>query len=360
MFSKRNQRVGFMRRKTNPTEIKPSFHFGRGGFSFLSSVEVCYRIGVSFIRTFFYLLGLHLWVGLSLLAAESYELLDGNVITGPPVSFTKDGVAFREPSGDQGPRLGFTNFTQQALQELSKNPKGKRHVEPFLEAPIDASSVKGRPAYELKSYPKLKRPDPQGGLGKLMASGLGVVMVLFLVIANLYSAYEIGIFRNYSPFMVLGISVILPVITQIVFLCLPTHVPKASEHVVDATGAHVPGFSAPGSNQAANQAAAAAASAAGGHGPAEAAALPRYKRGEFTFNKRFFETKMSGFFGVRPSDVEKGLVFSVKTNKAQLPCNRVVRVTPAEVCLQVLRTNTIEELNVPFADIVEIEIKHRA
>jgi hypothetical protein len=290
-------------------------------------------------------------------AADSYELLDGQVITAPPVSFTKDGVAFREASGDQGPRLGFTNFTQQALQELSKNPKGKRHVEPFLEAPIDSSSVKGRPPYELQEYVKLSRPDPQGGLSKLAGSGLGLVMLLFLIAANLYSAFEIGIFRNYSPFMVLGISLVLPVITQIVFLCLPTHVPKSREEVVDATGAHVPGFAAPGSNQAANQA---AASAAGGHGPAEAPTLPKYKRGEFTFNKRFFETKMSGFFGVRPSDVEKGLVFSVKTNKALLPCNRVIRVTPAEVCLQVLRTNTIEELNVAFADIVEIEIKNRS
>jgi len=286
-------------------------------------------------------------------AADSYELLDGQVINGPPASFTKDGVAFREASGDQGPRIGYTNLTQAALQELAKNPKGKRHVEPFLEEPLVASAMKGRPAYELKPHEKIDRPDPKGGLSSMAGSGLGVLLLLLLYAANLFSAYEVGVFRNYSPWMVLGISFVLPVITQIVFLCLPTYVPKAAGEVVDATGAFVPGFAVTGSNQPAAQAAAAIQAA-------EAAAFPRYKRGEFTFNKRFFETKLSGFFGIRPSDAEKGLVFSAKTSKGQLVCNRVVRVTPGEAVLQVLRGPTMEEVGVPYADFVEIEIQQRA
>ena len=88
--------------------------------------------------------------------------------------------------------------------------------------------------------------------------------------------------------------------------------------------------------------------------------MPVYKRGEFTFNKRFFETKLPGFFGIRPSDAEKGLVCEVKTNKGTLICNRVVRAMPAEAFLQVLRNSSTEEVSVPFADIVEIAIKQRS
>lgn len=292
------------------------------------------------------------------IAADNYELLDGKVISGAPISFTKDGVAFREASGDQGTRIGYTNLTQQALQELSKNPKGKRFIEPFLEAPLEASALKGRTAFELKPHEMLDRPDRSGGLGKLASSGVGWLFILLLFAANLYSAYEVGIFRNYSPYMVMGIAFVLPVATQAVFLCLPTYVPKVEDEVVDATAAHVPSFSAPGSNQAAAAAATtAAAQAAGG---AEPAGLPRYKRGEFTFNKRFFETKLSGFFGVRPSDAEKGLVFNVRSNRGALLCNKVVRVTPAEATLQVVRGGTIEEVGLPFTEILEIEIQQRA
>ena len=118
-------------------------------------------------------------------AADSYELLDGKVVGGPPVSFTKDGVAFREASGDQGSRIGYTNFTQQALQELSKNPKGKRLVEPFLEAPLEASNIKGRAVFELKTPRMLDRPDPAGGLSKLTSSSVGWFLLLVLFAANL-------------------------------------------------------------------------------------------------------------------------------------------------------------------------------
>lgn len=297
--------------------------------------------------------------GIVELSAETYETLDGKTLQGPPISITRDGVAFRDASGSQGERVGYTNLTQASIQELIKNPKAKKFAEPFLEISIEAGNT-NRPVFEVKPFERLDRPDPQGGIGKLGTSSIGMVFLLLLLIGNLYSAYEVGVFRNYNPWMVLGISVVAPVLTQIIFLCLPTYVPKSAEEHVDATAAHVPTFASAGGAPGAAAAAAAsqaAAEAAVGTGPT---GLPIYKRGEYTFNKRFFETKMSGFFGIRPSDAEKGLVCDIQTNKGHLTCNRVVRVTPAEVCLQVMRNSTIEEVNVVFTDILQIEIKQRS
>lgn len=298
-----------------------------------------------------------LLAGLMDASAETYETLDGKVHNGPPISITRDGVAFRDATGSQGERVGYTNLTQASIQELLKNPKAKKFAEPFLEMTIDSTNSNRQPI-EVKPFERLDRPDPQGGLFKLGSSSFGMVFLLLLLIANLYSAYEVGIFRNYNPWMVLGISVVLPVLTQIVFLCLPTYVPKSVSEHVDATAAHVPTFAtaggAPGAERQAAAAAAAVAAAEAG------TSLPVYKRGEFTFNKRFFETKLPGFFGVRPSDAEKGLVCEVKTNKGAMICNRIVRASAADVCLQVMRNSSLEEVTVPFTDISEITIKPRS
>ena len=295
--------------------------------------------------------------------AESYKLLDGQSVEGPPVNATKDGVAFRDASGNQGERIHYTNFTQQALLDLTKNPKIKRQlIEPYLEVVIeDTSNKPTRPKVDLKTFDHVQRPDRNGGLSKITASSIGVFFLVLLFAANLYSAYEVGIFRNYSPYLVMGIAFVIPLLTQIIFLCLPTYVPKYVGEEIDATAAHVPTFASAGGHPAAGAASGAGAgSAAGGSGAAAPAGLPHYKRGEYTFNKRFFETKMSGFFGLRPPETEKGFQFHVKSNRGQLICNRVVRVTPAEVTLQVLRGTTIEELGVPFTDILEIQIKQNS
>ncbi len=315
---------------------------------------LCYRVRVSFspfIRWFACLVFL---AGTIAFSADTYELLDGRVLTGPPQSITKDGVVFKESSD----RIGYTNLSQTALQELLKNPRAKKFAEPFLEMPLDGTNA-NRVSIEIRDFERIQRPDPNGGLKNLMSSGLGLFLVGLLMVANLYAGYEVGVFRNYSPWMVMGISLVLPVVTQIIFLCLPTYVPKVETTVVDATGEFVPDFAVVGSNAPAAAAAAAAAAGGGAGGAASAPGLPTYKRGEFTFNKRFFETKMAGFFGVRPTDAEKGLVFEVKANRGHLLCNRVVRVTPAEVCFQVLRGTSVEEVSLPFTDVMEIEIKQR-
>ncbi|MBI1842759.1 MAG: hypothetical protein HYR88_18110 [Verrucomicrobia bacterium] len=313
---------------------------------------------------------IHFWLTCAFLiagsltsVAESYKLLDGQAVEGPPMNATKEGIAFRDSSGSQGPRIHFTNFTQQALLELAKHPKVKRPlIEQYLEIVVEEPTNKvGRPKVELRPFDHLQRPDPKGGLSQISTSSIGLFFLFLLFVGNLYSAYEVGVFRNYSPYLVMGIAFVAPLLTQVIFLCLPTYVPKSAGEEIDATAAHVPTFAAAGGGPSSGPAGGAAGAGGGAAGGGTApAVLPHFKRGEYTFNKRFFETKMSGFFGIRPTEAEKGFQFQVKCNRGQLVCNRVVRVTPAEVTLQVLRGATIEEMSVPFTEILDIQIKQNS
>ena len=110
----------------------------------------------------------------------------------------------------------------------------------------------------------------------------------------------------------------------------------------------------------------AAAAAGGGLGLAKAAKEEAsggtmtpgvFKRGDFTFNRRFIETKFSGFFRVVPIEAEKDLVLIVRTNKNEFLAKRVTRISTNEMHLQLLRGG-VEQM-VQFAEITELQIRHK-
>jgi hypothetical protein len=84
-----------------------------------------------------------------------------------------------------------------------------------------------------------------------------------------------------------------------------------------------------------------------------------YSRGQFTFNRRFFETKLAGFMRMVPSEAERDMLIHIKSARGEHAGNRVVRVTPNELYLQVAKGNASEEVLIPFAEIAEIQIRHK-
>jgi hypothetical protein len=320
-------------------------------------MPLCYRNSVRFPLKHICALLLLSWAATSIVWAQRFELLDGQVLNGPPVAITKDGVNFRDPANDGTIKVPWTNLTQNALKELEKNPRAKKLVEPYLEIPLDAKDG-AKPVIEVRDFERLQPPNPAWGLGKMFSSGLGWFFVVLLFSANLYAAYEIGIFRNYPPLLVCGLAAVLPVVIPAIFICLPTRIPPADEPAPEVVAAAEAPLIMPSQQRAA--AAAAAAAAQGAPDPSQQVATsenPSFKRGEFTFNKRFFETKMQGFFGINPSDTAKGLIFEVKTSNAIYLCNRIVNALPNELRLQVVNQQTIEEVGVPYNDVLEVQIK---
>ena len=181
---------------------------------------------------------------------------------------------------------------------------------------------------------------------------MGWLILLALYAANLYAAFEIARYRAQSVGLVCGLAAFCPVIPQIIFLAMPTRIPKEEEAVTQATAegavaAHVPGA---GLHLAREESAPAASTK-----PAEPTI---FKRGEYAFNRRFFETRFSSFFGLVRRD--KSQVMILKTSKHQYVVNRITRITATDMHLEVQKGAGVEEIPVSFTDIVEVELRPAA
>jgi ribosomal protein S18 acetylase RimI-like enzyme len=82
-----------------------------------------------------------------------------------------------------------------------------------------------------------------------------------------------------------------------------------------------------------------------------------YTRANTTFERRFFETKFTGFFRLVPSDQEKDLVIAVKTAKQEILGVRISRISATEVHFQ---TKQGAEVGVPFGEIAEVAVKPKS
>ncbi|HYE32501.1 MAG TPA: hypothetical protein VEH27_13810 [Methylomirabilota bacterium] len=288
--------------------------------------------------------------------AGEYKLTTGDVINGEPSSFTAEGVAFRLSVGGFSPRIQWGRFTQESLKELAANPRGKQFAEPFIEVPIEVKRQRTRQKeIVVKEPPVIERPAAKTSFFSSFTTpvGLGALAVLF--IANLFAAFEIALFRNQSVPIVMAVSAILPIIGPLIFLCMPSPASAESYDAAPAAGAEpVVAAEAPKAAGAAGGLGLAAhtKSAAGG----AASAGQTFKRGDTTFNRRFFETQFSNWFRLVPSDAEKDLVLAIRTPKGEIVGKRISRISMNEMHLA-LRTGG--EASVTFSEIAEVQVRHK-
>jgi len=287
--------------------------------------------------------------------AETFQLTDGEPITGEVVSFNESGLILRLPDGTYSERLAWTKFSQPDLKKLSENQKIAPFVEPFIE--ISQEERLQKTAVDVKPVPRLDRPAPQSLLGALFSSSVGIFLVLVVYGANIYAGYEVAVFRAQSRPLVCGIAAVLPILGPIIFLCMPTKIEKPEEELSPeaAAAAQMPAFSVPTSPDAAE---AEAQTHAPGH-PAGLPATETYQRGAYTFNRRFIETKFAKFFGVVRRDADKDMVLVVKAARGSYIATRISRITGNDMHVEVHKGAASEEVMVPFSEIQEIQIKHK-
>jgi hypothetical protein len=274
--------------------------------------------------------------------------------------------------GEQGIRLQLSDGTymdnpipwgllsQDDLKALQDNPKAEPFVEPFIQIP-QAEKLE-RTQVDIKEPPRLERPASGSVFAALAGSGVGLVMLLLIYSGNLYAAYEISLFRAQPPALVMGISAVAPVLGPVIFLALPTRV--RTEEYEGQAGTDENLEAAIAAEQAVPMPAAAAA---GGHrraptqpvavGAAAAAAGGKsFVRGQFTFNRRFFETQMPGFFGVMRPEADKHTILTFKTARGTFVVNRISRISPNDVHIQVVKGHASEEIVLPFLEIQEVHM----
>jgi hypothetical protein len=341
---------------------------------FLSSPAALCYLKPMVRRLFLVVALLACWLAATALRADTFNLVNGETITGEVLapSANEAGAQIKVGEGEYK-RISWAYFSQEDLKKLARIPKLEQYVEPFIIVSPEERIKKIEPP-PLKQPPRLERPQATSLLGAMFGSGLGLLMLLALYAANLYAAYEISIFRAQPVGMVCGISAVLPIAGPIIFLAMRTKMPVVEQPWEEEA--------APAAAAAPAVAAAAAAPAADPLNPMQAdgithptslhlaqtetakeePSLPettRYQRGQFTFNRRFIETKFPGFFGVVRRDADRDLVLVIKSARGEYVGQRISRIAANDLHLQVQKGAASEEVMIPFQDIQEIVLKHK-
>ena len=185
--------------------------------------------------------------------------------------------------------------------------------------------------------------------------------------ATIYAGYEVAIFRARPPMIVAGLSAIpgLGILAPIIFLSMPTRLKASAAAEATPEAAATPAAAAV--EEEVNPMHADGAAHPSGlklHTDAQEAKSTRpetvtYQRGQFTFNRRFFETKFPGFFGVVRREVEKDLVLVIKSSRGEFLGQRISRIAASDLHLQVQKGHATEEVLIPFQEIQEIRVKHK-
>ena len=319
----------------------------------------------------------------SMASGGTFTLVDGSKIEGEPIyPATDGGVVFRTDAGVDLARTSWDKLTQDSIRALlakATTAHDKALLQPLIEELPQEKAQ--RKEIIVKPIQPPDRPTTHLGITAVFASPVGLTMLFILYCANLFAAYEVALYRRQPLPVVCGLAAIpfFGVFSPIVFIAMPTRrgALEGPEEEAQtrfratpppAAGTAVPPPQAPAEAASQGQPAASAAGAVASQQAAApmaqeaASALPEpivFRRGEFSFNRRFFETKLAGFFRLVPGEAERDLVVHIKSARGEFTGRRITRVTPAELYLQVFHDNATADEMIPFVEVMEVQIRHK-
>jgi hypothetical protein len=350
------------------------------GFAFFLPLLMTICYGNSLVRSFYLLTALLAFVIFAgSLRADTYQLATGETLNGEvlPTSANDAGVQVKVGEGEYK-RVPWDSFSQEDLRKFRDDPKLApklgNFIEPFIVITAEERAKKTE-VPNLKQPTRLPRPPAQSLFGALVSSGLGLFLLLVVYAATIYAGYEVAIFRAQPVPLVTGLSAIpiLGVLAPIIFLAMPTKVQPiertwetqpatrpAAPEVVNPMQGEIP-QQHPAGLRLADTATAATAAPSVVPGEAKPSLPPTqtFARGQFTFNRRFIETKFAGFFGVVRHGADKDMVMVVKAARGQYTCNRITRIGSNDFHVEVHHGHASEEIMIPFQEIKEVQLKHK-
>ena len=301
------------------------------------------------------------WLGGLLLAAgaDTYQLTDGSSVSGDVVKYDDNGVLIRTPE-DAYTNLIWTTFSQGAMKQLGQNPKIRPFVSPFI---IPPAQPRPKEQIKIQEVSRLEVPQKSPLLTALFSSSVGLVMMFLIYGANLYAAMEIAIFRSRHIGVVMGVAAVLPILGPIILLSIPTHGTAGTQPVAE-TGVAAEAMAVPSVTPAPTlmqpPAGIHIASSSWQQAPTTDKPAPQiFQRGQYMFNRRFFETKFPNFFSLVRREADKDMVLLVKTPRGQYEVNRITRIAANDMHFEVAHGAARQEVMVPFGEIQEIQLKHK-
>jgi hypothetical protein len=314
-------------------------------------------------------------------SAGLYTLTDStNKIEGDPISENENGVVFQTTDGKDLDRIAWDKLTQDSLRELlarATTAREKAFIEPYVEELPQERAQRKEIIVKPVQFPD--RPTTHLGMTAIFASPVGLTILLILYGANLFAAYEVAIYRRQPLPTVCGLAAVplFGVLSPIIFIAMPTRKGsvegeeepqtrfRATPPPADATAAPPEEGAVAGSGERSSltvQGTGAARQPAGPLAQETAPVLPEpivFRRGDFSFNRRFFETKLAGFFRLVPSEAERDMVIHIKSGRGDFTGRRITRITPAELYLQVFHDNATADEMIPFVEVLEVQIRHK-
>ena len=316
--------------------------------------------------------------------AGTFGLTDGTQVSGDPVSpYKTDGVVFKTGEDSFSQRVPWDKFSQDGLKELlaeAKTDADQQMVSPLIDS-LNAPAPK-EIHVTVPQYPQ--RPTKASGVLGLFSSPVGLFILLVIYGGIIFAGYEVAYYRRRPVATVCGLAAIpiFGILSPIIYLALPspkTHVeetmaqteptemavmPVASATPVGAIRRR-PGEQAPVAAVAAAPAALATAPPVPtlpGGAPRAVVTLPApvyYKRGDFSFNRRFFETKLAGFLRIIPAETEKDLRLRITSARGTFDGRLISKLTQTEFYFQVIKGEATADEMIPYTEIQEIEIRHK-
>ncbi len=279
---------------------------------------------------------------------QTLKFTDGGSVVGRMVAFKDQHIQVALEGGGETPvytNVAWARLSQETLQQLATNRQAAPFAAIFLDPPVRERSANAPRKLTLVTPPRLDRP--QGG--SLFASPVMLVVLLLVYVANIYAGWEIGIYRQIAPAMVAAVAAFVPILGPAIFLAMPPRRARKEEVVYEAPAAEeIPVETeetpAPVEEQ-----------------PAQPE-LPKpvvYPRGQFTFNRRFFETKFAGFLKMVPGEAERDKVIHIKSARGEYTGHRLSKIEANELHLQVRKGAATEDVMIPFSEIYEVTVKHK-
>ncbi|HPU56477.1 MAG TPA: hypothetical protein PLH97_09375 [Verrucomicrobiota bacterium] len=293
--------------------------------------------------------------------AATYQLEGGDTVIGEliPGSADEEGVQIRLDDG-RYERVPWAAFKQEHIREFARDTKNRRMAE-FAAAFIEITPEERAQltAVNLNPVPRLERPQSPSLIGGMLSSGVGLVVIGLLYAANLFAAREIAVFRARPVPLVCGISAVAPIIGPIIFLSMPTQIGQSEEALANQPPPETPTLTVPGATSEASAESGGLHLASPAAGGANIPQTQTFQRGAFTFNRRFFETRFAGFFGMVRREADKDMVMLIKSARGQYVATRITRIAANDMHVQVQKGNASEEIMLPFAEIQEVQLKHK-
>ncbi|MCS1407688.1 MAG: hypothetical protein M2R45_00848 [Verrucomicrobia subdivision 3 bacterium] len=297
--------------------------------------------------------------------AEIFELENGNTLEGTLSILDEDGFIVRQTNGDFSKRTELVYLSQKTLKRLAQNPKYTELVTPFIDLPEEDIPP---PEIIVRQPERLTREEGRISFLSTFWTPIGLLFIIACYLGNLLAAYEVAVYRGRSVPLVCGLSVILPVVTPIIFLSLPAAEGYYADHSAVDDEDEVPVEAATPSSPTPRPLANLGATTAG---PSKLSlkqsAVPKKRAGVVTptthtrndteFNRHFFETTFSEFFRVVPTPAIKDMVLEFKGIKKEFIAKRVTRISANEIHIQLLAGK--KEMSLGFGEIVQVRVRHK-